>query len=274
MGGEREGVRSHVLFCAARVVGRLEVDYYKENEFLTRNSKTKILVVDDDVNLLAEVKPHLEKLGYEVITAADGRDALAAARSMELDLVVLDINFPDTKAKNRRPMDGIEVLHLLRDMSNVPVLMLSSTNISAVKVMTLAIGADDYVAKPFDLPELSARIEAILRRSRHELPGDKVLSFSRLRLEPGERRVWKDDEPVEFTEIEFDLLYTLARRPGHVFSRDKILELAWKGETYSTPKTVDVHIGHIRRKIEDDPSVPTLIESVRGIGYRFNGAPV
>ena len=241
---------------------------------MTKASKGKILVVDDDARLLQEVKAHLEKLGYEVATAADGRVALSLAKSMEFDLVVLDINFPDTKAKNRRPMDGIEVLHLLRDMGNVPVLMLSSTNISAVKVMTLAIGADDYVAKPFDLPELSARIDAILRRTRHAAPGDKVLSFSRLRLDPGERRVWKDDAPIELTEIEFDLLYTLARRPEHVFSRDRILELAWKNETCSGPKTVDVHIAHIRRKIEDDPNVPALIESVRGMGYRFKDVPV
>ena len=238
------------------------------------NSKTKILVVDDDVNLLAEVKPHLEKLGYEVITAADGRAALAAARSMELDLVVLDINFPAAKGRSDRSIDGIEILRQLRDASTVPVLMLSSTNISAVKVMTLAIGADDYVAKPFDLQELSGRIEAILRRSRHEAPGDKVLRFSRLRLDPGERRLWKDDAPIELTEIEFDLLYSLARRPGHVFSRDKILELAWKHVTCSTPKTVDVHVARIRKKIEDDPKVPSLIESVRGIGYRFTDVPV
>ncbi len=241
---------------------------------MARNSKTKILVADDDVNLLAEVKPHLEKLGYEVVTAVNGRAALAAARSMELDLVVLDINFPAVKANSARSIDGIEILRQLRDSGTVPVLMLSSTNISAVKVMTLAIGADDYVPKPFDLPELSARIEAILRRSRHEAPGDKVLGFSRLRLDPGERRVWKDDAPIELTEIEFDLLYALARRPGHVFSRDKILELAWEHATCSTPKTVDVHVSHIRKKIEDDPKVPSLIESVRGIGYRFTDVPV
>ena len=241
---------------------------------MTRDSKTKILLVDDDANLLAEVKSHLEKLGYEVVTAADGRAALAAARSMELDLVVLDINFPAVKANSARSTDGIEILRQLRDSGTVPVLMLSSTNISAVKVMTLAIGADDYVAKPFDLPELSARIEAILRRSGRETLGDKVLRFSRLRLDPGERRVWKDDAPIQLTEIEFDLLYTLARRPGHVFSRDSILERAWKHATCSTPKTVDVHVAHIRKKIEDDPKVPSFIESVRGIGYRFKDVPV
>jgi DNA-binding response OmpR family regulator len=241
---------------------------------LAKTSKRRILVVDDDAKLLQEVKSHLEKLSYEVATAADGHTAVALSESMDLDLVVLDINFPAITANGERSIDGIEVLRRLRDSGTVPILMLSSTNISAVKVMTLAIGADDYVPKPFDLPELSARIEAILRRSRGETPGDKVLSFRRLRLDPGERRLWKDDAPIELTEIEFDLLYTIARRPGHVFSRDSILDLAWKRATCSTPKTVDVHVSHIRKKIEDDPDVPSLIESVRGIGYRFKDVPV
>ena len=241
---------------------------------MTKNSKRKILVVDDDTNLLAEVKHHLEKLGYEVITAADGRAALATASTMELALVVLDINFPALTSNGARSIDGIEILRQLRELGTVPVLMLSATNISAVKVMTLAIGADDYLAKPFALEELSGRIEAILRRSSGEAQRDKILSFRRLRLDPGERRVWKDGTLIDLTEIEFDLLYTLARRPEHVFSRDKILDLAWKDETGSGSKTVDVHIGHIRRKIEDDPCVPTLIESVRGIGYRFKDEPV
>ncbi|MFO7974442.1 MAG: response regulator transcription factor [Candidatus Hydrogenedentota bacterium] len=240
---------------------------------MTRNSKGKILVVDDNADLLAEVKSHLEKLGYEVVTAVDGRAALAAARTMELDLVVLDINFPAVKANSARSIDGIEVLRQLRDSGTVPVLMLSATNISAIKVMTLSMGADDYVPKPFALQELSARIEAILRRAKHEAPGDKVLSFSRLRLDPGERRVWKDGKVVELTEIEFDILYALARRPEHVFTRDKLMELAWKDFGYGVPKAVDVHVGHIRKKIEDDPRRPVFIMTVRGVGYRFQDVP-
>jgi len=240
---------------------------------LTKASKGKILVVDDDARLLQEVKAHLEKLGYEVATAADGRVALSLAKSMEFDLVVLDINFPDIKTKRERSIDGIEVLRMLRDSGNVPILMLSSTIISAVKVMALTIGADDYVPKPFDLHELSARIEAILRRSRDEVQREKLLSFRRLRLDPGERRVWKDGAPIELTGIEFDILCTLARRPEHVFTREKLLELAWKDPSYGTPKVVDVHIGHVRKKIEDDPSRPTLIVTVRGTGYRFEDVP-
>ncbi len=229
--------------------------------------------MDDDRKLLRDVQKHLENQGYEVTTAADGRSAVALAKSMELDLVVLDINFPDTTTKGERSIDGIEVLRKIRDSGNVPVLMLSSTNISAVKVMALTIGADDYVPKPFHFQELSARIEAILRRSKDEVEGDKVLRFRRLRLDPGERRVWKDDVPIELTGVEFDLLYTLARRPEHVFTRDKLLELAWKDSSYSIPKVVDVHIGHIRKKIEDDPDNPRFLETVRGTGYRFVDVP-
>ena len=147
---------------------------------MTTISKTRILVVDDDVLLLQEVRRHLEKFGYEVSTAVDGRTALSLAKSTPLDLVVLDINFPDGRPNRERSIDGIEVLRSLRDSCNVPVLMLSSTNISAVKVMTLAIGADDYMPKPFDLQELSARIEAILRRTRGKTQEEDVLSFRRL----------------------------------------------------------------------------------------------
>jgi DNA-binding response OmpR family regulator len=229
--------------------------------------------VDDDLALLRDVQKYLTALGYEVATAADGRSALALAKSMEPDLVVLDINFPSIGKTGERSIDGVEVLRLLRESGNVPILMLSATNVSAVKVMTLTIGADDYVSKPFDLQELGARIDAILRRSGDDVQAERTLNFRRLRLDPGERRVWKDGSPIELTGIEFDLLYTLARRPEHVFSRDKLLELAWNDPSYNIPKVVDVHIGHIRKKIEDDPSQPTFIVTVRGIGYRFEGTP-
>lgn len=240
---------------------------------MTKFTKRKILVVDDDLVLARDIRKHLEKLGYEVASAPDGRAALSLAKSIEPDLVILDINLSSVGKNGERSIDGIEVLRVLRESGKVPVLMLSSTNISAVKVMTLTIGADDYVSKPFDLQELGARIEAILRRSRDEANGDRVLSFRRLRLDPGERRVWKDGTPIELTGIEFDLLYTLARRPEHVFSRDKLLELAWNNPSYSIPKVVDVHIGHIRKKIEDDPGNPSFIVTVRGTGYRFEDVP-
>jgi two-component system, OmpR family, alkaline phosphatase synthesis response regulator PhoP len=241
---------------------------------LTTATKTKILVVDDDRKVLRELRAHLEKLGYEVATAEDGTTALKLAQSMSPDLMVLDISFPDAKESRSRSLDGVEVLRRIRESGSVPVLMLSSTNSASVKVMALSIGADDYVSKPFDLQELSARIEAILRRTGHTMPGERVLNYRRLRLDPGERRVWKDDQPIELTGIEFDILYTLARRPEHVFTREKLIEHAWKDDSCCVPKAVDVHIGHIRKKIEDDPIRPAFIVTVRGIGYRFEDAAV
>lgn len=240
---------------------------------MTAAAKSKILIVDDDRQLLREVSSYLENLGYEVATAEDGLAALKRAQSIFPDLVVLDINFLDSKKMRGRSMDGLEVLRRLRESGDVAVLMLSATNISAVKVMALSIGADDYISKPFELQELGARIKAILRRTGHESPGEQVLCFHRLRLDSGERRIWKDGEPIELTGIEFDILYTLARRPEHVFTRGKLIEHAWKDNSFCVPKAVDVHIGHIRKKIEDDPGHPAFIVTVRGVGYRFEAAP-
>jgi two-component system alkaline phosphatase synthesis response regulator PhoP len=236
---------------------------------VAENSKTKILVVDDDRQLLREIRTHLEKLGYEVATAEDGTSALKLTQSFSPNLIVLDINFPDSKKSRCRSIDGVEILGRLRESGNLPVLMLSTTNISAVKVMALSMGADDYLTKPVEMKELSARIGAVLRRTGSELQAERVLSAHRLRLDPNERRVWKDDILIDLSGVEFDILYTLARRPEHVFSREKIIESAWKRDTCCVLKSVDVHIGHIRKKIEDDPRRPAFIVTVRGIGYRF-----
>ena len=235
-------------------------------------SSGKILLVDDDQYLVRELKSHLEKNGYEVTTAPNGHVALKSVQNTSLDLVVLDINFSDSNSSTGMMIDGVEVLRRLREYDNVPVLMLSSTNIPSVKVMALQIGADDYLAKPCELNELSARIEAILRRTKQESRGEHILEYKRLRLDPGQRRVWKDEVLTNLTEIEFDILYTLARRPGHVFTRDKLIDFAWKENTYCVPKAVDVHIGHIRKKIEDDIKNPRFVITVRGIGYRFEEA--
>lgn len=233
------------------------------------DARNRVLIVDDDPLVQSEVRAHLEKLGYKVFSAEEGRAALKLAQSAKPDLIILDINFPPMKLGMERAVDGIEVLKWVRDSANIPVLMLSSTNISSVKVMALSLGADDYVSKPFDIQELGARVGAILRRTRDSMPQDQELSFRRLRLDPGSRRVWKDDKLIELTEVEFEMLYTLARRPDHVFTREKLIELAWKETSFCVPKVVDVHVGHIRKKIEDDPSHPTFIVTVRGSGYRF-----
>ena len=235
-------------------------------------SKSKILVVDDDIQLLNHVSGHLNKLGYMVDTAEDGTTAMALANTKAPDLVVLDITLSDKKSIGRGSIDGIEVLRRLRESCSVPVLMLSATSIASVKVMALKIGADDYMTKPFDIHEFGARVEAILRRTHSEHQSFKVLNFKRLRLDPGERQVWKDGKKVDLTSLEFDLLFTLARRPRHVFTRERLLEVAWKEPSYSILKVIDVHVGHIRHKIEDDPSQPKLIVTVRGTGYKFEDA--
>lgn len=240
---------------------------------MNENAKRTLLIVDDDAGLRNDAKVHLEKQGFRVLAASNGRNALDLAKSEQPDLVILDINFPDTGTRQTAPLDGIEVLRVLRETGDVPILMLSATNISSVKVMALTLGADDYVPKPVDLNELSARVEAILRRAGHPTGDEPILVFRRLRMDPGERRAWKDGSLVELTNIEFDLLHTLARRPMHVFTRDKLIDLAWK-DAICVPKAVDVHIAHIRKKIEDEPARPSLIVTVRGTGYRFEDTPL
>ena len=236
-------------------------------------TKRKILIVDDDQQLVRELDGRLNKLGYKVDTAEDGAAAIKKARAMDPDLIILDISFSDSKTSQKYSIDGIEVLRRLRESGSIPVLMLSATSIPSVKVMALSIGADDYLTKPFDFEELIARVEAILRRTRTERTDFQVLTFSRLRLDPGERCVYKDGAPIDLTGLEFDILYTLARRPRHVFSRERLLQAAWKEASYSISKTVDVHIGHIRRKIEDDPARPAFLVTVRGVGYKFEDTP-
>ncbi len=176
----------------------------------------KILIVDDEPNIVDTVQAYLEKEGYTVYTALDGPSALKAARAFRPDLVVLDIMLPG--------MDGLEVLRRLRQESEVYVLMLTAKTEETDKVVGLSVGADDYVTKPFSPRELVARVKAILRRGRGGDMGEPALTFDRLRIEPDARRVWKDDEPVDLTPIEFDLLHALARHSGMVLSREQLIE--------------------------------------------------
>jgi two-component system alkaline phosphatase synthesis response regulator PhoP len=235
-------------------------------------SSTRILIVDDDKDLLREVSGYLSKQGYEVDQALDGGKAMSLVESKRPDLVILDITLQESNISKKTSIDGIEILRRVREMGSTPILMLSATSIPSVKVMALHIGADDYITKPFDLPELHARVEAILRRARGDGNIEKELNFQRLRLSPGERQVWKDGKPIDLTGIEFDILYTLARRPNHVFTRERLLEMAWKEPSYSILKVIDVHIGHLRQKIEDTPAKPAFIVTVRGTGYKFEDA--
>lgn len=231
-------------------------------------ARERILLVEDDRAMLERLRKQLAREGYEIATAEDGAEALRLVAQFEPDLVILDITLPAGSGDDG-PVDGIDVLRRVREDFETPVLMLSATSVGAVKVMALTLGADDYLTKPFDPQEFLARVQVILRRLARSAPAAREITAGGLRIDPESRRVWKEGEPVELTAIEFDLLLTLARRPNRVFSRDQLLELAWKHSFFGVPKVVDVHIGHIRRKIETDPARPEYIVTVRGVGYRF-----
>lgn len=219
----------------------------------------KILVVDDEQSLLDLVTAYLRKEGYEVYTAMDGPAGLKAARAFAPDLIVLDVMLPG--------MDGIEVLTRLRRESDVYVIMLTARAEETDKIVGLSVGADDYLTKPFSPRELVARIKAALRRIQiGGAAGEPAtLVFRHVRLDPGRRQVWVDDEPVALTAMEFDLLQTLAEHHGLVLSREQLLEKVWGHDFYGEERVVDVHIGHIRQKLGDD----RFIVTVRGVGYRF-----
>lgn len=220
---------------------------------------TKILVVDDESSIIEIVSAYFEAEGYEVYTAMDGPSGLKAARTYKPDLVVLDIMLPG--------MDGVEVLSQLRRETDVYVIMLTAKAEETDKIVGLSVGADDYLTKPFSPRELVARVKAALRRLKGGtgLPDERVLAFEHVRIDTGSRQVWMNENLVELTTTEFDLLRTLAEHHGRVLSREQLLEKVWGHDYYGEIRVVDVHIGHIRQKLGDDD----LIVTVRGIGYRF-----
>jgi len=205
------------------------------------------------------VAAYLRPEGYEVYDAMDGPAGLKAARAFKPDLIVLDVMLPG--------MDGIELLIRLRRESDVYVILLTARSEETDKIVGLSVGADDYLTKPFSPRELVARIKAALRRLRGG-PGAAeagVLAFRRVRIDAGRRQVWIDDQPVELTAIEFDLLKTLAAHRGLVLSREQLLQQVWGYDFYGEPRVVDVHVGHIRQKLGDE----RFITTIRGVGYRF-----
>ena len=227
-------------------------------------SNVKILVVDDEQNIINLVTAYLEKEGYDVHTAMDGPGGLKTARALKPDLIVLDVMLPG--------MDGIDVLTQLRRESDVYVIMLTAKSEETDKIIGLSVGADDYLAKPFSPRELVARVKAALRRFGRQgsaAAESQVLAFKHIRINADARQVWKDDQAVELTTIEFDLLHALAEHRGRVLSREQLLERVWGHDFYGEERVVDVHLGHIRKKIEPDPAHPVIIVTVRGVGYRF-----
>lgn len=229
-------------------------------------SDVKILVVDDEQTILDTVCAYLAPEGYTVYTAGDGPCAVRAARAYHPDLVVLDVMLPG--------MDGLEVLRRLRQESQVYVLLLTAKTTETDKLVGLGMGADDYLTKPFSPRELVARIKAVLRRDRSTNTEDAVLVFRRLRIDPSARQAWKDGVPLDLTPTEFDLLHALARHRGCVLTRERLIVQVWGYDYYGDERVADVHVGRIRKKIEDDPANPTLVVTARGAGYRFEDDPI
>lgn len=230
----------------------------------------KILVVDDEKNIIELITYNLKREGYVVFTAENGLDALKVAAEIKPDLILLDIMLPGK--------DGLEVCQQLRfneDTANVPIIMLSAKDEEIDKVVGLEVGADDYVTKPFSPRELLARIKVNLRRTTQKnstvspQKKDTVLSFGELTIRPESYEVHLNDDKVDLSPKEFEILTLMAMNPGRVFTRDALLERIWGFDSVRETRTVDVHIRYLRQKIEQDPANPKYIETIRGVGYRF-----
>jgi DNA-binding response OmpR family regulator len=226
----------------------------------------RILLVDDEQSIQTLLSYPLRKEGYDVVQATDGRQALERFEEQPFDLVVLDLMLPR--------IDGLEVCRRLRSRSSVPIIMLTAKSEEIDKVVGLELGADDYITKPFSLREFSSRIKAALRRaemSRLEetMPGDTPLEIRELRIDFPKRIVRVRGEDAQLTYVEFEILSALARAPGRVFTRDMLLARVWGDSAYRDVRTIDVHIRHLREKIERDPKDPEYLFTVRGVGYLF-----
>ena len=222
-----------------------------------------IMLVDDEESIQKLLTYPLEREGYTVIQARDGEEALRRFAEQPIDLVVLDIMLPR--------LDGIEVCRRLRTGSAVPIIMLTARDDEVDKVLGLELGADDYITKPFSIRELRSRIRAVLRRAglQADHPADGTIEAGAITIDPAKRAVTVDGERAQLTYVEFEVLHTLASHPGRVYSRQALLEAVWGDSAYREPRTIDVHIRHLREKIEADPREPAYIFTVRGVGYRF-----
>ena len=222
----------------------------------------RILLVDDEATLLETLAFNLRASGYEVVTAVDGVAALEQAHAEAPDLIILDLMLPE--------LDGLTVCRSLRQVSDTPILVLTARTGELDKIVGLESGADDYMTKPFSLGELQARIRALLRRAGPRRLGDEIRA-SNLALNLVSRRAFLDGHELILSPKEFSLLAELMRHQGAVLSRDLLLTRVWGYDFYGDSRTVDVHVRWLREKIEEDPSHPVRIVTVRGIGYRFEG---
>jgi DNA-binding response OmpR family regulator len=233
----------------------------------------KILIVDDEISLQETLAYNLKKQGYQVETAGTGTEAIELAREFKPDLIILDVMLPG--------LDGFEVCRILRREMSTPVLMLTARDDEIDRVVGLEVGADDYLAKPFSMRELIARVKAMLRRvrlvreevSQEEIskPKAQIMQFDNLRIDMTRREITVDDEVVAFKPKEYELLTFFGQHQGQVLSREFILERVWGWDFIGDSRTVDVHVRWLREKIEVDPANPQRIITVRGAGYRFEG---
>ncbi len=232
---------------------------------MATDHSARILLVDDEQSIQTLLSYPLRKEGYEVVQATDGRQALDRFEEQQFDLVVLDLMLPK--------IDGLEVCRRLRTRSSVPIIMLTAKSEEIDKVVGLELGADDYITKPFSLREFSSRIKAALRRAemtRADVAADEApLEVRDLRIDFGKRSVRLRGNEAQLTYVEFEILSALARSPGRVFTRDMLLARIWGDSAYRDPRTIDVHIRHLREKVERDPKDPEYLFTVRGVGYRF-----
>ena len=223
---------------------------------------TTVLVVDDESIVRDVVVKYLRREGFRTLEAGDGETALELVEREHPDLVVLDLMLPGT--------DGLTVCRRIRARSELPVIMLTARGEEADRLVGLELGADDYVAKPFSPRELAARVKTVLRRSGPPVISDAQLAFGDLEIDAATREVTKAGTPLRLTAKEFDLLWFLASNPRHVFSRDQLMDRVWGYGPALDTGTVTVHVRRLREKIEDDPSRPHCLQTVWGVGYRFN----
>ncbi|CAG0946562.1 Transcriptional regulatory protein BaeR [Anaerolineae bacterium] len=220
-----------------------------------------ILIVDDEPKIIQIARDYLERAGFRVATAYDGKSALAVARSSKPDLIVLDLGLPE--------LDGLDVTRALRKDSNVPISMLTARGEETDKLVGLEIGADDYITKPFSPKELVARVRVVLRRFENASTGAEMIRAADLVLDVPRLRVMVNGRDADLTPTEFQLLATLAREPGRIFTRGQLLDAARGVAFESYERAIDAHIKNIRRKIEPNPREPRYIIAVYGVGYKF-----
>jgi DNA-binding response OmpR family regulator len=227
------------------------------------NGSARILLVDDEQSIQTLLSYPLRKDGYHVTSVLDGGEALQRFEEGRFDLVILDLMLPK--------IDGVEVCRQLRSRSQVPIIMLTAKGSETDKVAGLEVGADDYITKPFSMREFRSRVKAALRRSRMggETTDEATIEVDGLTIDFGRRMVTLREEEVRVTYVEFEILGALARSPGRVLTRETLLEHVWGDSEYRDPRTVDVHIRHLREKLEREPKEPEFLFTVRGVGYRF-----